>query len=143
MSHFFCKLRESENTCKNTRFACNSRMSVCFLTRATCRNVRQNLIPRATAYPSLSLSMSSFRIREELKTSSVVWNSTSHRSFRLVRREVNREEGPLGRPRQKGADKPVPEGSITSLLDEALRDQHLTRSPFTTRGHFGGDHACA
>ena len=30
--------------------ACNSRMSVCFLTRATCKNVRQNLIPRATAY---------------------------------------------------------------------------------------------
>ena len=35
-----------------TRFACNSRMSVCFLTRATCKNVRQNLIPRATAYRS-------------------------------------------------------------------------------------------
>ena len=33
-----------------TRFACNSRMSVCFLTRTTCKNVRQNLIPRATAY---------------------------------------------------------------------------------------------
>ena len=33
------------------RNACDSRMSVCFLTRATCKNVRQNLIPRATAYP--------------------------------------------------------------------------------------------
>ena len=33
-----------------TRNACNSRTSVCFLTRATCQNVRQNLIPRATAY---------------------------------------------------------------------------------------------
>ena len=41
----FCTLRESEN-------ACNSRMSVCFLTRTTCKNVRQNLIPRATAYAS-------------------------------------------------------------------------------------------
>ena len=51
----FCPLRESENT----RFACNSRMAVCFacdsrtavcfLTRTTCKNVRQNLIPRATA----------------------------------------------------------------------------------------------
>ena len=52
----FCTLRESENTrtCENcTRNACNacnSCMSVCFLTRATCKNVRQNLIPRATAY---------------------------------------------------------------------------------------------
>ena len=36
-----------EWTCEN---ACNSRMSVCFLTRSTCKNVRQNLIPRATAY---------------------------------------------------------------------------------------------
>ena len=35
------------------RFACNSRMSVCFLTRAKCKNVRQNLIPRATAYSTL------------------------------------------------------------------------------------------
>ena len=36
------------------------------------------------------------------------------------------------------------EGSSTCLLDEALRDQHLTRSPFTTRGHLGGNHvACA
>ena len=34
-----------------SRNACDSRMSVCFLTRATCKNVRQNLIPRATAYP--------------------------------------------------------------------------------------------
>ena len=34
--------------------ACNSRMSVCFLTRATCKNVRQNLIPRATAYRARS-----------------------------------------------------------------------------------------
>ena len=25
-------------------------MSVCFLTRTTCKNVRQNLIPQATAY---------------------------------------------------------------------------------------------
>ena len=33
-----------------SHFACNSRMSVCFLTRSTCKNVRQNLIPRATAY---------------------------------------------------------------------------------------------
>ena len=31
-----------EWTCEN---ACNSRMSVCFLTRSTCKNVRQNLIP--------------------------------------------------------------------------------------------------
>ena len=30
-------------------FTCNSGMSVCFLTRATCKNVLQNLIPRATA----------------------------------------------------------------------------------------------
>ena len=44
----FCTLRESENTLC-TRNACNSRMSVYFLTRATCKNVRQNLIPRATA----------------------------------------------------------------------------------------------
>ena len=55
----FCTLRESENTrtCENcTRFACNSCMSVCFLTRATCKNVRQNLIPRATAYgPALQV----------------------------------------------------------------------------------------
>ena len=32
-----------------TCFACNSCMSVCFLTCTTCKNVRQNLIPRATA----------------------------------------------------------------------------------------------
>ena len=41
-------------TCENcencTRFTCDSRMSVCFLTCATCKNVLQNLIPRATAY---------------------------------------------------------------------------------------------
>ena len=30
----------------------NSRMAVCFLTRATCKNVRQNLTPQATAYRS-------------------------------------------------------------------------------------------
>ena len=30
-------------------WACDSRISVYFLTRATCKNVRQNLIPRATA----------------------------------------------------------------------------------------------
>ena len=30
-------------------FACDSRMAVCCLTRATCKNVRQNLIPLATA----------------------------------------------------------------------------------------------
>ena len=29
---------------------CDSRMAIRFLTRATCKNVRQNLIPRATAY---------------------------------------------------------------------------------------------
>ena len=29
---------------------CDSRMAVCCLTRATSKNVRQNLIPRATAY---------------------------------------------------------------------------------------------
>ena len=32
------------------------------------------------------------------------------------------------------------EGSSIGLLDKALRDQHLTRSPFTTRGHLGGNH---
>ena len=45
--------RESENTrtCENsTRFWCDSRMSVCFLTCATCQKVLQNLIPWATAY---------------------------------------------------------------------------------------------
>ena len=41
---------ESTRTCENrTRFVCDCRMSVCFLTRATCKNVRQNLMPRATA----------------------------------------------------------------------------------------------
>ena len=35
---------------RNVKKKRNSRMSVCFLTRATCKNVRQNLIPRATAY---------------------------------------------------------------------------------------------
>ena len=53
-----CTLRKSENTrtCENcTRsacnscFACNSRMSVCFLTHATCKNVQHNLIPWVTA----------------------------------------------------------------------------------------------
>ena len=37
----------------STVFACDSRMSVCFLTRATCKNVRQILKPRATAQPPL------------------------------------------------------------------------------------------
>ena len=42
---------ENTRTCeKCTRNACNSRMSVCFLTRSTCKKVRQNLIPLATAY---------------------------------------------------------------------------------------------
>ena len=52
----FCTLHESntrpcenrENT-KRTRNTCDFRMAVCSLTRATCKNVRQNLIPRATA----------------------------------------------------------------------------------------------
>ena len=39
--------------CTLSANACNSRMSMCFLTRATCKNVQQNLIPRATAYLSL------------------------------------------------------------------------------------------
>ena len=29
----------------------SQKTAVCFLTRGTCKNVRQNLIPRATAYP--------------------------------------------------------------------------------------------
>ena len=33
-----------------TQNGCYSGMSVCFFTRATCKNVQQNLIPRATAY---------------------------------------------------------------------------------------------
>ena len=40
---------EVYDSCHTFWNACNSRMSVCFLTRATCKNVRQNLIPRATA----------------------------------------------------------------------------------------------
>ena len=36
-------------SCTSTRES-HSRMAVCFLTRATCKNVRQNLIPPATAY---------------------------------------------------------------------------------------------
>ena len=54
----FCMLSKSETTrtCENcTRNTCNYRMSVCFLTRATCKNVRQNLIPRATAYLAMHL----------------------------------------------------------------------------------------
>ena len=31
------------------RNACDFRMAVCFFTRSTCKNVRQNLIPQATA----------------------------------------------------------------------------------------------
>ena len=49
----FSMLRESNNTlpCENrTR---NSRMTVCCLTRTTCKNVLQNLIPLATAYREL------------------------------------------------------------------------------------------
>ena len=48
----FIRTALATRTCENcTRNACDSRMSVWFLTRATCKNVRQNLIPRATAYP--------------------------------------------------------------------------------------------
>ena len=42
---------ESENTltCENCkRFACNSRMSLCFLTRTTCKKCDTNHIPRAS-----------------------------------------------------------------------------------------------
>ena len=51
----FCMLRESKNTRTSENFtqkrnACNSRLSVCFLTCAKYKNLRQNLIPRATAY---------------------------------------------------------------------------------------------
>ena len=58
----FCTLHESNNTrpcenhisftrpCENhTCFACDSRIGVCCLTRATYKNVRQNLTPLATA----------------------------------------------------------------------------------------------
>ena len=41
-------MRELHAFC--VQFSCNSRMSVYFLTRTTCKNVRQNLILRATAY---------------------------------------------------------------------------------------------
>ena len=65
----FCTLHKSNNTrtsknCTLLRafltclcvfcLACNSSMSVCFLTHTMCKNVRQNLIPWATAWwPSL------------------------------------------------------------------------------------------
>ena len=39
-----------ERVRKHTGNVCNSSMAVCFLTHATCKNVWQNLIPRATAY---------------------------------------------------------------------------------------------
>ena len=35
---------------------CDSRMAVGFSTRATCKNVLQNLIPRATAYCKLAIT---------------------------------------------------------------------------------------
>ena len=38
------------SVCGGARIARDSRMAVGFLTRATCKNVRQNLIPRAIAY---------------------------------------------------------------------------------------------
>ena len=48
MSHIFARCA-SQKTYGHARIARDSRMAVDFLTRATCKNVRQNLIPRATA----------------------------------------------------------------------------------------------
>ena len=41
--------------------ACDSHMALCFLTRATCKNVRQNLIPWATAYRDWGVGFSSWQ----------------------------------------------------------------------------------
>ena len=52
LRHTFRTLRESKSlrfSHGRRFFVCDSRMAVRFLTRATCKNVRQNLIPRATA----------------------------------------------------------------------------------------------
>ena len=49
----FCTLRESKKLRPMSairEYGVDSRMAVGFLTRATCKIVRQNLIPRATAY---------------------------------------------------------------------------------------------
>ena len=63
-------------------FACNSRMSVCFVTRATCKNVRQNLRPRATAYCELCLTHRPF-LRPR-------WRALALRLCGATRRDQNR-----------------------------------------------------
>ena len=47
--HAFCQQFSRVSVFSDSRFACNSRMSVCFLTLTTCKNVLQNLIPRDIA----------------------------------------------------------------------------------------------
>ena len=61
-------------TLHRTRFACDSRIAVCCFTRAKCKNVRQNLIPRATSYRQL-LSSSSFSSPSSLRSlrSWLIW----------------------------------------------------------------------
>ena len=66
-------------------FACNSRMSVCFLTRATCKNVLQNLVPRATAEsdPSHPSSQACTAITVTASASAVGLKNKDFTSFRV------------------------------------------------------------